>query len=145
MRKGEYGCWSQGTYFRSHHVSCYKNQHCESARVPECARQAPHSSQFSSTDWQIIGKTNANTENTQVLKNCENTQFVLTKCRYKYKSAVRRYICHKFHQQLVTGQQFAKQKGWAPDVSICKSGFLLKEKSRIVYWSTVQINLRLAL
>ena len=103
------------------------------ARVPESARQAPHSSQFSSTDWQIIGKTNANTENTQVLKKCENTQFVLTKCRYKYKSAVRRYICHKFHQQLVTGQQFAKQKGRAPDVSLCKSGFLLKEKSRIVY------------
>ena len=79
------------------------------ARVPEGARQAPHSSQFSSTDWQIIGKTNANTENTQILKKC--SAFVLTKCRYKYKSAVRRYICHTFHQQLVTGQQFAKQKG----------------------------------
>ena len=34
------------------------------ARVPEGARQAPHSSQFSSADLQIIGKTNANTENT---------------------------------------------------------------------------------
>ena len=38
------------------------------ARVPESARQAPHSSQFSSTDWQIIGKTNANTENTHFKK-----------------------------------------------------------------------------
>ena len=38
------------------------------ARVPEGARQAPHSSQFSSTDWQIIGKTNATTENTSFKK-----------------------------------------------------------------------------
>ena len=40
------------------------------ARVPECQRacQAPHSSQFSSTDWQIIGKTNATTENTSFKK-----------------------------------------------------------------------------
>ena len=38
------------------------------ARVPEGARPAPHSSQFSSTDWQIIGKTNANTDNTNFKK-----------------------------------------------------------------------------
>ena len=38
------------------------------ARVPEGARQAPHSSQFSSTDLQIIGKTNANTDNTNFKK-----------------------------------------------------------------------------
>ena len=70
---------------------------------------------------------------------------VISKCWYKYKNAVRRYICHNFDQQLVTDQQFAKQKGWPPDVFICKSGFLVKAKSRIVYWSTVQMILRLAL
>ena len=70
---------------------------------------------------------------------------VISKCWYKYKNAVRRYICHNFDQQLVTDQQFAKQKGWPPDVLICKSGFLVKAKSRIVYWSTVQMILRLAL
>ena len=45
----------------------------------------------------------------------------------------------------MTDQQFAIQKGWAHDVSICKSGFLIQVKSRIVCWSTVQMNLRLAL
>ena len=46
-----------------------------SARVPECqgARQAPHSSQFSSTDWQIIGKTNANNDNTNFKEKYQNT------------------------------------------------------------------------
>ena len=45
------------------------------ARVPECqsARQATHSSQFSSTDWQIIGKTNANTDNTNFKEKYQNT------------------------------------------------------------------------